>query len=105
MGSEFSTLFTSARGQPSGYLPWVLRLFLLMDSNTNTKQNWNILNWNVRGLNSDDKRNTIREKLEESAYSIFCLQETKSWHFDHSSIRKMTSKKFNKFDFVSSQGA
>jgi exonuclease III len=71
-----------------------------MDNDPNRKQNWNILNWNVRGLNLDDKHNAIRAKLEESACSIFYLQETKSQHFDHSSIRKMAPKNFNKFDFV-----
>jgi exonuclease III len=64
-----------------------------MDSNSNTEQNWNILNWNVQGLNSDDKRNAIRAKLEESACSIFCLQETKSQHFDHLFYQKDGAQK------------
>jgi exonuclease III len=73
-------------------------------SNQN-KRSWNILNWNVRGLNSDDKRNAIRAKIEESSCAIFCLQETKTQVFDHSAVKKMTPKRFNKFAWVPSEGA
>jgi exonuclease III len=47
------------------------------------------MNWNIRGLNADDKRNAVRAKIEESACVIFCLQETKMQSFDHSLVRKM----------------
>jgi exonuclease III len=76
-----------------------------MDSDRFRKQSWNILNWNIHGLNSDDKRNVIRAKLDESACSIYCLQEPKSQFFDHSTIRKMAPKKFNKFEYVPSDVA
>jgi exonuclease III len=74
-----------------------------MDSNSN--RSWNILNWNIRGLNVDDKRNVVRTKIEESACTIFCLQETKMQSFDHSLVWKMAPKHFNKFAYVSSEGA
>jgi exonuclease III len=73
-------------------------------SNQNTR-NWNILNWNVRGLNSTDKCNDVRAKIEESASSIVCIQETKKPAFDSSFIRKIAPKRFNKFAYVPSQGA
>jgi exonuclease III len=72
-------------------------------SNTN-RRTWNILNWNVRGLNSTGKYNAIREKIEESSCSIICIQETKRATFD-SFVRKMAPKRFNKFAYVPSQGA
>jgi hypothetical protein len=41
------------------------------------RQNWNVLNWNLRRLNSADKCNAIREKIEESDCALYCVQETK----------------------------
>jgi exonuclease III len=68
-------------------------------------RNWTILNWNVRGLNSDNKCNVIRAKIEESACAVFCLQETKRCQFDNSTVKKMAPKRFNKFEFVPAEGA
>ena len=70
-----------------------------------TSRSWNILNWNIRGLNSEDKCNAIKEKIEESACSIFCIHETKREHFDHSYIKKLAPKRFNKFAYSPSEGA
>jgi exonuclease III len=72
---------------------------------TPNNKSWNILNWNIRGLNTEDKRNAIRAKIEESACAVFCMQETKIQSFDHSMVRKMAPKRFNKFAFVLSEGA
>jgi hypothetical protein len=54
---------------------------------------------------SQDKCNAVRAKIEESNCSIFCIQETKTHHFDPSLIRKLTPKRFNKFAFIPSEGA
>jgi exonuclease III len=54
-------------------------------------------------LNSDDKCNAIKEKIEESACAVFCIQETKRDHFEHS-IKKLAPKRFNKFAFSPSEG-
>jgi hypothetical protein len=43
---------------------------------------WNVLCWNIRGLNAFDKWDAIRNKIEECACSIVCIQETKHEHFD-----------------------
>lgn len=66
---------------------------------------WNILCWNVRGLNDRDKWDPIRNKLDESDANMFCLQETKRDNFDLQYIRKFALKKFDKFDFCPSDGA
>jgi hypothetical protein len=71
----------------------------------NQARTWNILNWNIRGLNSDDKCNAVCSKIEESSCVIYCLQETKRQSFDSSSIKKLAPKRFNKFSYVPSQGA
>jgi hypothetical protein len=45
----------------------------IVPMDNNTRRNWNILNWNVRGLNSADKCNSIRTKIEESSCAIYCI--------------------------------
>jgi exonuclease III len=70
---------------------------------SHNRRSWNILNWNIRGVNSNDKCNAVRAKIEETACAIFCLQETKRQHFDHSSVRKLAPKRFNKYAFVPSE--
>jgi exonuclease III len=66
---------------------------------------WNVLCWNVRGLNDHDKWDPIRNKIEESSANIFCLQETKRSSFDLPFIRKFAPKRFDKFDYCPSEGA
>jgi hypothetical protein len=68
-------------------------------------RNWSILKWNVRGLNSADKCNAIRSKIEESSYSVYCIQETRSRHFEPSDIRKIDPKCFNKYVYFPLDGA
>ena len=42
-----------------------------------TVQLFNILDWNVRGLNDQDRRDTVHETVASSTCHIVCLQETK----------------------------
>jgi hypothetical protein len=49
----------------------MLTTYVLMDN-----RSWNILCWNVRGLNDKDKWGPIRNKIDESEANIFCIQET-----------------------------
>jgi exonuclease III len=67
-------------------------------------RSWNILNWNIRGINSEDKCTAVKEKIDESACAIFCIQETKRDHFDHSFLKKLAPKRFNKYAFSPSNG-
>lgn len=66
---------------------------------------WNILSWNVRGLNSQSKWDHICNKISESSASIVCLQETKRDMFDPSYISKFCPCHLNKFAFVPFVGA
>jgi exonuclease III len=68
------------------------------------RRNWNILDWNIRGINSQDRWNDIRLRSEESNCNIICLQETKKEFFDQSYIRNFYNRKFNQFAFVPSIG-
>ena len=45
-------------------------------------KSWKILCWNVRGINSVNKWDSIRDKIVESGCDIVCLQETKRETFD-----------------------
>ena len=48
----------------------------------NNNRSWCILNWNIRGVNSPEKWLALKQKIEESATGIICLQETKREDFD-----------------------
>jgi exonuclease III len=66
---------------------------------------WNVLCWNIHGLNDRDKWHSIRNKIEESCANIFCLQETKRENIDLQFIRNFAPKRFDSFDFSPSAGA
>jgi exonuclease III len=68
-------------------------------------RNWNILYWNVRGLNDPDKWDLIRNKLEESASSIFCFQETKKEEIDAAFLHKFAPRHFDCFEYCPCKGA
>jgi exonuclease III len=59
----------------------------------------------VRGLNSEKKWNSIRDKIVESKCDIVCLQETKKEQFDSTFIRNICPQHFDSFTFKPSQGA
>jgi exonuclease III len=68
-------------------------------------QSWQILCWNIRGLNDSNKWEAVRNKVEESACSIFCLQEMKMTDCDSAFVCNLAPRHFDKFDFVPSIGA
>lgn len=68
-------------------------------------KSWNILCWNIRGLNASDKWDAVRNKIDESSCSIVCLQETKRDYIDIAFIRNFVPRRFDKFDYIPSIGA
>lgn len=68
-------------------------------------KSWQILCWNIRGTNAQGKWDALWDKIEESACSIICLQETKREHFDAAFLQKFAPRHFDQFDFVPSVGA
>jgi exonuclease III len=56
--------------------------------------------WNIRGLNASGKWDAVREKIEESACSILCLQETKKEHFDSRFISNFAPRRFDSFEYI-----
>lgn len=74
-----------------------------MDSSTN--HFWNVLCWNVRGINDAEKWVIIRNKIEESNCAVICFQETKCELIDQSFLKNFIPRRFDKFEFSPSLGA
>lgn len=68
-------------------------------------QSWKVLSWNVRGINSDKKLNSIRDRITDSFCDIICLQETKRAQFDATFIINFCPPSFDHFDYIPSVGA
>lgn len=66
---------------------------------------WNIINWNVRGINSQDRWDDLGLKIEESACNIMCFRETKKEIFDQNIIKNFFPRRFNKYVFEPSTGS
>lgn len=66
---------------------------------------WNVLCWNVRGINSEQKQLAIHNAIDISGCSIVCLQETKRTAFDAAFVKLFCPKKFDKFAYVPSSGS
>jgi exonuclease III len=67
-------------------------------------KHWKILDWNVRGVNSQDRWDDLSNKINESNCNILCLQETKREIFDNAYIRKFCPRRLNQFAFAPSVG-
>ena len=67
--------------------------------------NWNVLCWNIRGLNSGDKHLALSNAIAASGCSVLCLQETKKPVIDHAFIKSCCPHHFDQFAFVPSRGA
>lgn len=65
---------------------------------------WCILDWNVRGINSQIRWDDLRKKIDESNCNIICIQETKREQFDQNYLRNFCPGKFNQFAYVPSIG-
>lgn len=68
-------------------------------------RNWNILCWNVKGINSDKKWDAVRDRIVESKCDIVCLQETKKQSFDLMFMKKNRTPSFDAFEYIPSLGA
>ena len=65
---------------------------------------WNVLYWNIRGVNSAEKQLAVFNAVELSGCSIVCLQETKRESFDMNSVKLCCPKRFGRFSFIPSIG-
>lgn len=67
-------------------------------------RSWNVLCWNIRGINSEAKLLALNNAISSSGCSIVCLQETKKTMFDLAFIKTCCPRQFDKFAFVPSRG-
>jgi exonuclease III len=65
---------------------------------------WNILDWNVRGINSQARWDDLRLRTEESNCGIICIQETKREDIELAYIRNFCHRRFNTYAFTPSDG-
>ena len=75
-----------------------------MNHNHNSRC-WKVLCWNIRGINSEGKWESIRNRISESNCDIISIQETKRESFDIQYIRKFCPPTFDDFCFLPSVGA
>jgi exonuclease III len=73
--------------------------------NQNRVRSWKVMIWNVRGINSSWKWDSIKNKVLSSQCDIVCFQETKKDDFDISFLRKICPATFDSFDFLPTNGA
>ena len=69
------------------------------------ESNWNILNWNIRGINDREKWLALNNKISDTKCDIICNQETKREQFDQKYIHQFCTRSFNKYDYLPSIGA
>ena len=66
-------------------------------------RHWNILCWNIRSINASDKWDAVRQKIDESACSMVCLQETKLSHISAQDVSSFLGQEFVNFVFLPAQ--
>ena len=76
-----------------------------LSMNRVTTRSWKVLCWNVRGLNSDARQRSLKEKVIESQCSVLCLQETKLSSCSRSIMKSVCPQGFDQFVESPSSGA
>jgi len=83
----------------------VTQIQILIIMNLTPNRSWNVLCWNVRGLNAVRKWDSIKNKVLNTNCDIICFQETKKETMDQAFVRKILPPTFDDFLFVPSVGA
>jgi exonuclease III len=77
-----------------------------MDTQIRSKdRQWQVLCWNIRGINAPSKWTAIQSKARETKCDIICLQETKRENFNSSYLRNFCSPDLDSFEFCPSNGS
>lgn len=66
---------------------------------------WNVLCWNIRGMNSNEKCIALKNAIHVSGCAVICLQETKLSSCNMSFIHSICPKCFHQFLFDPSDRA
>ena len=68
-------------------------------------KSWNVLSWNIIGINSDKKLLALRNATDSSGCAIICIHGTKRESFYLAFAKTFCPKRFDKFVFAPSSGA
>jgi hypothetical protein len=71
-------------------------------TNRAINRRWNILCWNIRGINATNKWTSLRSKILESKCGIVCIKRE---IFDQAYLRNFCPSQFYSFDYVPLVGA
>lgn len=82
-----------------------IQWFYLWIATPTTQETIQFFFWNIRGINSQDKWNAVREKINESVCQVICIQETKRETFDNFYFRKFCPRALHRFAYSPSIGA
>ena len=66
---------------------------------------WNVLSWNIRGLNSEKKQLALNNAIKTSGCAVVCLRETKMSEVSFPFIKTCCPRQFDRFAFVPSRGS
>ena len=80
----------------------VCLLLSLVEMNQNQVRSWKVMTWNVRGINSSWKWDSIKNKISEAQFDIVCLQETKKDFLDPLFLKKFCPSNLDTYDFLPS---
>jgi exonuclease III len=78
--------------------------YLISTHTFSMNRNWSILDWNIRGINSQSRWDDISNKIAESSCNVLCMQETKRESFDSNYLRNFCPRRLNQFIFSPSIG-
>ena len=67
--------------------------------------NWNVLCWNVRGLNAPEKHLVLSNVIQTSGCAMICLQESKMPSFDAAILKSLCPRRFDQFAYIPSHSA
>lgn len=73
--------------------------------NNQLSKDWNILSWNVRGINSSWKWDSVKNKICDASCDVICLQETKKETFDAAFLKNICPISIDSFEILPSVGA
>lgn len=73
--------------------------------NSRTVKTWNVLCWNIRGIDAEGKWESLKNKIVESNCDVVTIQETKRDSFDIAYIRNFCPTSFDAFCFLPSVSA
>lgn len=95
-GLRLVSALLACKNYPGGFFCYVTQSLIvvcypLLIMNHNHTRKWNVLCWNIRGLNDVRKWDAVRNKVVQANCDVVCFQETKRASFDGGFSEKCAS--------------